>query len=317
MSANTNTKKADRTLMIDICQRFYLEEQSKTEIADALGLSRFKVARLIASARSQGLVQIRIGDDSPATPLGRELKQAYGLEFAEVADGPFPMERGLWDGLGRTAAFLLERVLTDRDILGISWGRSIQAILPHLTRLPQCPVVQLSAMTGGPENNSTEVVRRFAKISNGMAYPLYAPLVLPNTVTTQGLLQEAGIAETFARHSQVTVAVMSIGSWVPPNSQLRLQFQMSEVERLTKRGVVAEIGRGMLNEAGELIDDPATDRILAISPDRLRRIPTVIAVAGGAAKALAIDSVLTSRLINSLVTDEGTARALIRKAESR
>lgn len=317
MSVGREQSRADRTLLIDVCKRYYLEEQSKIEIADALGISRFRVARLITSARSQGLVQIRIGDDAPATPMGRELKEAYGLEFAEVVDGSFSTERGLWDGLGRTAAFLLERILTDRDILGITWGRSIQAILPHLTRLPRCPVVQLSGMTGGPENNSTEVVRRFAKVSNGPAYPLYAPLVLPNSATTQGLLEESSIAETFAMHSQVTVAVMSIGSWVPPNSQLRLQFQVSEVERLLKRGVVAEIGRAMPDDSGELIDDPATERILAISPDRLRRIPTVIAVAGGATKALAIESVLKSRLINSLVTDEVVARSLIKKAETR
>ncbi len=117
MSVGREQSRADRTLLIDVCKRYYLEEQSKIEIADALGISRFRVARLITSARSQGLVQIRIGDDAPATPMGRELKEAYGLEFAEVVDGSFSTERGLWDGLGRTAAFLLERILTDRDIV--------------------------------------------------------------------------------------------------------------------------------------------------------------------------------------------------------
>lgn len=302
--------------MLEVCSRFYLEEQSKIEIASALGLSRFQVARLIASARAQGLVQIRIGNDVPATPLGRELKDAYGLEFAEVAEGTNLTERGRWDALGKAAAFLLERILTDRDTLGVSWGRTVQAILPHLTRLPSCPVVQLSAMTGGRENNSTEVVRRFSELSKGLAYPLYAPLVLPNAVTVQGLLEQMGIAETFAMHSHVTVAVMSVGSWKPPNSQLRIQFPVSEIERLDRRGVFAEIGGALLGSEGELIDDPAVERILAVGPDRLRRIPSVIAVAGGASKAGAIHCALRARLINSLVTDVEAARILIRRAEA-
>jgi hypothetical protein len=43
-----------------VARRYYLQEQSKVDIAALLGISRFKVARLLDEARSTGLVRIEI-----------------------------------------------------------------------------------------------------------------------------------------------------------------------------------------------------------------------------------------------------------------
>ena len=39
-------------------RRYYLDERSKVEIAEELGVSRFKIARLLEVARDSGLVRI-------------------------------------------------------------------------------------------------------------------------------------------------------------------------------------------------------------------------------------------------------------------
>ena len=40
------------------CRRYYLDGASKSEIAAELGISRFKVARLLERARREGIVRI-------------------------------------------------------------------------------------------------------------------------------------------------------------------------------------------------------------------------------------------------------------------
>ncbi len=47
-------------LTATIARRYYLEGASKSDIATELGLSRFKVARLLDRARESGIVRIEL-----------------------------------------------------------------------------------------------------------------------------------------------------------------------------------------------------------------------------------------------------------------
>src|SRR5260370_21746111 len=51
---------AASVLAATVARRYYLEGASKREIAQELGLSRFKVARVLDHARSSGLVRIEL-----------------------------------------------------------------------------------------------------------------------------------------------------------------------------------------------------------------------------------------------------------------
>ena len=58
--------------------------------------------------------------------------------------------------------------------------------------------------------------------------------------------------------------------------------------------------------AGDLME-----RSIAITAEQLRRVPEVIAVAGGPSKSAAIRAVLAGGFITSLVTDSAAAGALL------
>lgn len=312
MSDDAGEGAEDQDLLVQVAQLFYVDDRSKVDIAQTLGISRFRVARMLETARRIGLVQIRISKLRPPSPLEQELRDKYDLEYVEVADTQgVSTDRSRWNLLGERAALLLERVVTDRDVLGVGWGRTIQGILPHLTTLARCPVVQLSGMTGGLEHNSTEVTRRFAAVTKASAFPIYAPLVLPNAETAAGLRAQPEIAQTFAMHGRITVAVMAIGSWYPPNSQLRLQFSAAELRELDSLELRSEMGGVLLNSRGDRVESPLLSRILSIDPELLHRIPSVIGVAGGPNKIEAIHLALRSTYLNSLVTDDKTAASLL------
>ena len=66
-------------------RRYFLDGASKSEIAEELGISRFKVARLLEAARRSGIVRIEIGGPPEFdVELSSELAARHGLRDALV-----------------------------------------------------------------------------------------------------------------------------------------------------------------------------------------------------------------------------------------
>lgn len=81
-------------------------------------------------------------------------------------------------------------------------------------------------------------------------------------------------------------------------------------------GGVADICARVLDAQGhELSDSALRDRSIAISTEQLRRVPEVIAVAGGVHRAEAIAGVLRSGLVHRLATDDRTAAAVLERPD--
>ena len=71
-----------------VARRYYLEDRSKVQIADEVGVSRFRVARMLEQARERGIVRIEV-DAPPDVDLdaSRRLADRYGLHQALVLTG--------------------------------------------------------------------------------------------------------------------------------------------------------------------------------------------------------------------------------------
>ena len=145
-------RPAQLILIASVARRYYLEGRSKVEIAEELGLSRFKVARLLETARASGLVHIEIADpDMIDVDLSGRLQDAYGLQHAVVVDTPDDSPTTLRELLGNAAAELLTEIVTADDVLGLAWSRAVSAMTNALDRLPPIPVVQLTGALVQPD----------------------------------------------------------------------------------------------------------------------------------------------------------------------
>jgi DNA-binding transcriptional regulator LsrR (DeoR family) len=296
-----------------LARRYFIEGRSKVEIADEFGLSRFQVARFLEQARESGLVQIRIA--LPArldAELSAQLGAAWGLRHAVVMDTSEEPAESLRAHLGAVAAALLAEIVSERDVLGMGWGRTMQAVTASLQRLAPCTVVQLTGVVGTVSANeeSLESVRRVAQVSGGPSFPLYAPLLVDTPTTAAALRRQPQVAEALRRHAALTKAVVSVGSWDPPDSQLLGLLPGAEREALVARGVKAEICSVLLDAAGRPVASELTGRTIAVTAEHLR-IPDLLLVAGGTAKHVAVRAALASGLVTSIVTDAATARAVI------
>ncbi|WP_197320857.1 sugar-binding transcriptional regulator [Saccharomonospora sp. NB11] len=323
MSArNRSWSLFDAVEVAAIAHRFYVLGESKSDIANDIGMSRFKVARLLDKARQTGLVRIEFTLPEPVeATLSEELRAAYGLDRAFVLERAVKPETKpeLRQRIGALAARVLSEIATADDVIGLSWARSVNVMTEHIRTLPRCPIVQLCGVQAGLDrrDRSVETVSRLAGVSGGEAYPIYAPLVLPDRRTTDILRRQPGIVETFRRFRDLTKAVVSIGAWEAGESTVYDALSVAERENIARRGAKAEVAARLFDADGNALDTGLSHHVLAISHAELGRVPDVIALGYTTPKAEAIDAVLRSGTVTTLVTDHDTARRVITLAEQR
>lgn len=299
-------------LAVAIARQYYLEGLSKVEIAKLHGLSRFKVARILEDSLANGLVRIEIADAGiPDPELSERLRRRYDLHHAVVIPGPFAGANELRTALGQAAADLLTGMITAKDVLGIAWGRTLSAMASQVKDLPPCRIVQLTGIAGSAQANSVDLVRQLLSASRGAHYPLYAPLLVSDNQTAAALARQPSIRTTMAQWRTVTVALVAVGSWDREGSQLYPVLEPEDHEALGRHQVAAEMCAMLFGSDGQLLKTPLTRRTIGIDHAELMQIPEVIAVAGGAAKAAALRSVLCGRAITSIVTDAEVAYELL------
>ena len=138
--SNGRPGPGELVLMASVARRHYLQGRSNVEIAQELGLSRFKVARLLDAALTTGIVRIEI--TSPAgvdVELSDRVQEAYGLRHCLVVDADDPPREALLPVLGRAAAELLSEIVEPNDVLGLVWARSVSALSAALRRCRRYP----------------------------------------------------------------------------------------------------------------------------------------------------------------------------------
>lgn len=311
---------AHLVLTASIARRYYLDGRSKVEIAEEFDLSRFKVSRLLDSARTSGLVRIEIGDPGGIdVDMSVQLREKYGLENSVVVDAHERDAAGLRRRVGAAAAELLQEVTTPGDVLGLAWARSVSAMTAALTRLPTIPVVQLTGALQLTEavarpdtvDSSIEIVRDTARISGGPAYLFYAPFILGDADTARAMRRQPEVARAFDQVPLVTRAVVGIGLCEPGQSRVYDAVGPREQRTLRKLGVRAEISGVLIDADGKPVRAELTQRMIGVSAVQLRRVPEVMAIAYGTGKAPAVDAALRGGLVRSLVTHRTLAEVLV------
>jgi len=298
--------------MVRAARRYYLDDASKKQIGEELGVSRFKVARLLEQAREQGVVTITIQDAGLHLPgISSQVAAHLGLNLVMVIESTGD-DSEVRRQVGEAAAELLSATVESGEVLGLAWGRTLTAMSASMPPLPPMDVVQLTGAIGTDLADSpVEVVRQVALRSGGTARPIFAPLVVDSPATAQALRRQPDVAAALDLFDSLTTAVVSVGSWDPPESQLLRTVGEAEQADLLGRGVVAEVASILVSDAGEPVAPDFQARCLTISPEQMRRIPRVLAVAGGARKARALAAVVRAGLVTELVCDRALAEAVL------
>ncbi|QNN53586.1 sugar-binding transcriptional regulator [Nocardioides mesophilus] len=301
-----------RRLLSAIARRYYLEDAAKTDLAKEFSMSRFRVARLLQQARETGVVTIEINDlDERRDALSADLAEHLLLDECVVVKAGEDEEDNR-RRLARAASLRIKEQVRDGDLLGLSWGRTLAAIGEELADLPPCTIIQLTGTVGNDLRQSpVEVIRRIAGRSSVDAVAIFAPLFAASETAAQTFRSDPAVRGALERYADLSLAVLAVGSWTPPITQLDTLVTEADRAELALEGTLAEVAGIFLREDGSTVDAAVTRRRISVSVDELLATPQVLAVAGSVEKAPAIAATARSGLITSLVTDDRTAGALL------
>ncbi len=304
-------------LATQVARLYYDGGLSKVEIGARLGISRFRVARLLHEARATGLVRIEYRDAPESDrAVAQALETRFGLDLCAVAAGGGDPT----DATARLAADVVAELLAAVRTVGVAWGSTLAATARWLParRHPGLTVVPLAGGSVHLERDHApgEAARVFAERLGGRHRDLYAPAFVATPRLRDALAAEPEVASVLAAYVGLDAAVIGIGAWEARGGRAGSSLIASgaleddELDALRARGAVGELVVHPFAADGTVVAPELAARAIAISIDQLRAVPRVIAVAAGAAKAPAIRGALATGMVDVLVTDAAAAAAL-------
>lgn len=314
------TDRDDARLLVRVARMYYGQGRRQPEIARTLGISQPSVSRLLRRAVSEGVVRITVTEPPGVhADLEEALERRYDLRQAVVADAED--EGQVLAAIGGAAAHYLESTLRADDVIGVSsWSETLLAAVDSMrpvTAAGGCRIVQILGGLGNPmaETHATQLIRRLAKLLRGHAVFLPAPGVASSETTKSAYLEDPFVAEAFSYFDHLTVSLVGIGA-VEPSQLLAASgnvFSRTELEKLAQVGAVGDICLRFFDRHGSPVSSDLDGRTVAIQLAQLQQTPRTVALAGGRHKVEAIRGALRGGLVNTLITDVHTARALMEK----
>lgn len=319
-SVLTSTVDPERLdFLAQIATWYYEDGLDQETIARRIDRSRSLVSRLLEEARQAGLVEVRVVYPLKTdTDLSRRLCQRFGLQQALVLADPPEDHNTLLRRLGELGARALQESLHDGAIIGVGWGTGVHAVVRAMPRWPlrDATVVQIIGAVGhgDPLVDGAELARWLAdKLGAAYRY-LLAPLLVKDELAARVLLDEPAVVQTLNLAARAEVALIGIGAITPGFASLQRAGYLSSTElaELEHAGSVGDVLARPIDRDGNILDVSTRFRCIGLDEQKLRRIPRVIAVAGGIAKAAALRAALRGGYASVLVTDAITSAELLR-----
>jgi DNA-binding transcriptional regulator LsrR (DeoR family) len=311
------TAEAPETSLVEQVARLFFERQlTKVEIAARLGISRFRVARLLDQALAEGVVRIEFRD---APAQDRDLGQLVGQRFG---NGRCVVASASGDAaVARLAAEVVDGLLDPGDAVGIAWGSTLARVAAAMPARqdPSIDVVQLagSSSTLDVGTDPGDLTRVLAERLGAGHHRIHAPAFVESRQVRTALLRQPEIAATTERFDHLAVALLGIGAIGRTTGETRSSLVRSgalgheDVLRIAELGAIGDLIVHPFTIDGTFVAPDVAARAIAISIDQLRRVPTVVAVAAGERKVAAIRGALATGVLGVLVTDAPTARGLL------
>lgn len=309
----------DIRLIIKVSSMYYNQDYNQQEIADRLHLSRPKVSRLLKQAREQEIVQISvISPNENFVELESALEEKYGLqEVLLVESDPQISSQMIKRQIGSAAAGHLRRTVMEGDLIGATWGTTLQAMVDAMQPKPikDVHIVQALGGVGPPEAKAyaADISRRLSQLLNGKLTLLPAPGIVDSVQAKEVLLadrQAKGALDLFSKIDTLYVGLGALNT-NPVLAQDRTGIPSELYKEITNSKAVGDIALRFFDINGKEADSKLRDLVIGISLEEIIKINTVVGIAGGVEKIDVIRGALNGNFIDVLITDNQTANKLI------
>jgi DNA-binding transcriptional regulator LsrR (DeoR family) len=292
---------------------YFVEEMTQSAIADALGVGRVTVVRMLAEAKALGEVRIALARGSAELGgLEAALCKEHRLEEAIVA----PLSSPAIDvtaPIGAALGDYVSSILRNEMKIGLGWGRTLTRSLEYLRErsIKGLSVVSLvGGVTHFAHDNPAEFLSAFARAFSADWYLIPAPALVDSSVTNAHL-ERCGLGAVYAFADVLDAVVVSVGSLGSEATISRFELiGPADRQVLSEYGGVGELLCNVFDKEGRIVDHPLSQRVMSVPMEAVRAAPIRVLAAGGAHKFAAIEGAIKLLKPTTLITDEASARRL-------
>jgi len=303
-------------LRIRACWLYYKEGMTQDQVAREIGTTRTKVLRMLAAARADGIVQVRVTSNlSRCVELERAVERKFGLERAIIVPSPRNPDM-THEVIGAVLGEYLTETVRENMTIGLGWGRTLNGCLSCVAP-QQLPGVSIVSLLGGLTKvnraNPSELAWRVGDRLSARSYLIAAPIYAPDERTCSALRAHEGINEVLKQAENLDMAILSVGDFSP--TSIFRQYELladKEMESLQKFGAVGDVLCHYIDANGEIIDHEINRRVVAVNPHSLRSAGKIILASGGESKADSFPAAMQLLSPHVIITDEKLAEKLFK-----
>ena len=295
---------------------YYVGGMTQDQIAAELGVSRQRAQRLVSRAMAEGLIQVRLNHRiGVCLDLEAALTARFGLLRARVVPGlgagADPVR-----AIAPAAAAELERFLRMPAplVIGLGTGRAMRGMIDAMVEM-EATQHRLVSLIGNiaPDGSASffDVVMQIADKVRAPHYPMPVPVISPTPEENAAFHRLGPVQKVVALATAADVIFVGVGQMSNDAPLLADGFvTRAELDEMQAAGAAGEVAGWVFDSDGRYLDLGTNTRTggVRVAPGLDR---PAIGIAAGASKEPAIFAALKSRIINSLVTDEPTARLLL------
>lgn len=289
---------------------YYEKKHTQQEIAELMNLSRQTVSKLLNDAIKENIVEIKIHNPGIiCTELEYEFCSKFKIKNAVICGVSTDDEslRRLM-AVKKASDYILSLIKRGKQKIAISWGRTIQMFIDEFQKVNTNDniVFPLFGATDQEQSYflSNELARSFAdKIGARVKYAWFP--YRPDSVDDCELFKKTSYyKKLYDLWNDIDIAILGIG-----NNEIIQTF--GKIFGYNEKGIsaIGDISTHFFNVNGEFVE--LYENTLCASKENLKKAKQTIAVACGDDKTEAIIGALRTQLIDTLITDEYTAKRIL------
>lgn len=295
----------------------YREDKNHSEISKKLGISRFKVARILDEAKEKNIIKVEVYlSDESTIKMQRILEERFSLSEVIIIN-TFENDNQLKMKLGEACAEYFLRVVSSNMKIGVGFSTTINSMIDYLPeiRSENCQIIQIIGGFNSDNYRSGSIdatPMSLAKKINAHLFNISAPIIVNYPDVKKAILEEPIVKTEFEKFKNLDIVFVGLGGI---NKDCTL-CQMGVVDinindQLISRGAVGDINARFFDINGNPVLSDIDDRIIGMDLQTLSDTNRVVGVSGGVDKHNAILGALNGSYIDVLITDSVTARYLI------
>lgn len=302
----------------------YVEKKNLHEIAEILNVSKSTISRLLKRAIDEDVIQFEIASDFlECTQMEKTIKEKYHLQdvlvlpvySTNLKNNPLKIKKKV----ALEGARYLQRIITDDDIIGLTWGGTMYHLIQYLNpcRKANAKVITLHGSIANCDEKLAvdNLVKRAAMAFGGKNYSICDNGLFTDLDDFERIKSCEGWSTLMNLFENINISISGVGAIYPIRTTplaTASYLNASELEELMGQDPCADIMLRFIDKNGQECETTMKKRTFSIELEMYKKIPRKIIVASGSEKEKSVRALLKGGLLDVLVIDQLLAMRLLK-----